>query len=41
MSANAGSRMVLGYESNGGCSEYFAPHWGSGTSVTKAVFSIL
>jgi hypothetical protein len=38
MSANAGSRMVLGYESNGGCSEYFAPHWGS---VTKAVFSIL
>jgi hypothetical protein len=36
MSANAGSWTVLGYESNGGCSEYFAQHWGSGTSVAKA-----
>jgi len=41
MSANAGSWMAMGYESNGGCSGYFAQRWGSGTSVARAVFSIL
>jgi hypothetical protein len=41
MSADTGSWMALGYENNGGCSEYFAQRWGSGTSVAKPVFSIL
>jgi len=31
--ANAGSGMVLGRESNGGCSRYSAPHFGLSTSV--------
>jgi len=33
MAANAGSGMVLGPESNGGCSRYSAQHFGLSTSV--------
>jgi len=33
--ANAGSGMVLGRESNGGCSRYSAPHFGLSTSSSR------